>query len=63
MSEDFTPGNEVVCPVRGRPMTFQIITRAFAGNLYAFECKPCGLSMTEPESSTTRAIVPGSTPF
>jgi hypothetical protein len=28
--------------------------------LYAFECKPCGLSMTEPESSTSPAIVPDS---
>jgi hypothetical protein len=63
MSEDFTPSNEVACPVCGRPMTFQIIRRAFAENLYAFECKPCGLSMTAPESSTTPAIVSGSTPF
>jgi hypothetical protein len=44
-------------------MTFQIIRRAFAENLYAFECKPCGLSMTESESSTTPAIVPDSTPL
>jgi transcription initiation factor IIE alpha subunit len=64
MSEDFTPSNEVItCPVCGRPMTFQIIRRAFAENLHAFECKPCGLSMTEPESSTIPAIVPDSTPF
>jgi hypothetical protein len=63
MSEDFIPSNEVACPVCGRPMTFQIISRAFTEDLYAFECKPCGLSMTEPESSTTPAIVPGRTPF
>jgi hypothetical protein len=63
MSEDFIPSNEVACPVCGRPMTFQIIGRAFTEDLYAFECKPCGLSMTEPESSTTPAIVPGRTPF
>jgi hypothetical protein len=43
-------------------MTFQIIRRAFAENLHAFECKPCGLSMTDSESSTTPAIVPDSTP-
>jgi hypothetical protein len=63
MSEDFTPSNEVACPICGRPMTFQIIRRAFTEDLYAFECTPCGLSMTEPESSTTPAIVPESTPF
>ena len=63
MNEDFTPGSEVACPVCGRPMTFQIIRRAFAENLYVFECKPCGLSVTEPESSTTPAIVQDSIPF
>jgi hypothetical protein len=57
MSEDLTLSNEVPCPVCGSPMTLQIIRRAFAENLYAFECKPCGLSMTEPESSTIPAIV------
>jgi hypothetical protein len=35
-------------------MSSQIIRRAFAENLYAFKCKPCGLSMTEPESTTTQ---------
>jgi hypothetical protein len=60
MSQDPTPSNEVACPVCGQPMTLQIIRRAFAENLYAFECKPCGLSMTDPESSTTNpAIVAG----
>jgi hypothetical protein len=49
MSEDFIPSNEVACPVCGRPMTLQIIRRAFAENLYAFECRPCGLSMTNSE--------------
>jgi hypothetical protein len=63
MSEDLTLSNEVACPVCGRPTTLQIIRRAFAENLYAFECKPCGLSMTEPENSTTPAIVRDSTPF
>ena len=63
MSEDLTPSNEVTCPVCGKPMTLQIIRRAFTENLYAFQCKSCGLLMTEPESSTTPAIVPDSTPF
>src|SRR5215470_15787738 len=63
MSEDLTPSNEVACPICGRPMTLQIIRRAFAENLYSFECKPCGLSMTEPESSTTLSVVPNRTPF
>jgi hypothetical protein len=63
MSEDYTPSNEVACPICGRPMTFQIIRRPFTESLYAFDCKPCGLSMTAPESSTSPAIVPGSTPF
>jgi hypothetical protein len=59
MSEDFTPSNEVGCPVCGRPMALQIIRRPFAENVRAFECKPCGLSMTEPESSAKPAIVAG----
>jgi hypothetical protein len=59
MSEDFTPSNEVGCPVCGRPMALQIIRRPFAENVRAFECKPCGLSMTEPESSSKPAIVAG----
>jgi hypothetical protein len=63
MSEHLTPRNEVACPVCGTPMIFQIIRRAFAEDLYGFECQPCGLSMTEPESSATPAIVPGSTSF
>jgi hypothetical protein len=58
MIEDLTP-NEVACPICGRPMTLQIIRRAFAENLYAFECKPCGLSMTEPEKLDSHAIVTG----
>jgi hypothetical protein len=62
MSENVMPTNDVVCPICGRPMALQIIRRAFAENLYAFECKPCGLSMTESESSTTPAIVSDSTP-
>jgi hypothetical protein len=57
MSED---PNDLACPVYGRPMTSQIIRRAFAEHLYAFECKPCGLSMTKSESSTSPAIVPDS---
>lgn len=61
--EDLGPSNEVRCPVCGRPMTLQIIRRVFAENLYAFECKLCGLSMTEPESSTTPTVVPDSIPF
>jgi uncharacterized protein (DUF983 family) len=63
MSQHLTPGNEVACPVCGTPMIFQIIRRAFAEGLYAFECKPCGLSMTEPENSAAPVIVPDSTSF
>jgi hypothetical protein len=59
MSDDFTPSNEVGCAVCGRPMTRQIIRLPFAENVRAFECKPCGLSMTEPESSAKPAIVAG----
>jgi hypothetical protein len=57
MSEDFTPSNEIGCPVCSRPMTLQIMRRPFAEDVRAFECKPCGLSMTDPESSTKPAIV------
>jgi hypothetical protein len=49
MRDDLTSNNEVACPICGRPLTLLIIRRAFAENLYAFECKPCQLSMTEPE--------------
>jgi hypothetical protein len=60
MSEDPIPSNEVACPVCGRPMTSRIISRAFAEHLYTFECKRCGLLMTQPESSAPPAMVPDS---
>jgi hypothetical protein len=60
MSEDLT-ADEVACPICNRPMSLRIIRRAFAKNLYTFECKPCGLSMTEPESTTSPSIIPDDT--
>jgi predicted RNA-binding Zn-ribbon protein involved in translation (DUF1610 family) len=46
---------ETICPVCGRPMILlHVIRRAFAVTLNVFQCKPCGFSMTEPASWTTR---------
>ena len=50
-----TPEIKKVCPVCRRPMALlHEIRRAFAENLYVFKCEPCGFSMTEPASWTTR---------
>lgn len=51
MGEDSISSNEVACPVCSRPVTLQIIRRSFVESLYAFEFKPCGLSMIGSESS------------
>jgi hypothetical protein len=51
-----TPKIEVVCPVCGRSMTYlHTIRRAFADDLVAFKCNPCGFSMTERASDTPPA--------
>jgi hypothetical protein len=55
VSENTTPEPEIICSVCGRPMILlHEIRRAFAENLYVFKCRPCGFSMTEPVSWTTR---------
>jgi hypothetical protein len=44
---------EALCPVCGQSMALlHEIRRAFAENLYVFECKPCGFSTTESASRT-----------
>jgi predicted RNA-binding Zn-ribbon protein involved in translation (DUF1610 family) len=54
MLETVLPTAETICPVCGRPMILaHEIRRAFAETLYVFKC-PCGFSMTEPSSWTTR---------
>jgi predicted RNA-binding Zn-ribbon protein involved in translation (DUF1610 family) len=55
MTRCTTPTNETICPVCGQPMILlHVIRRAFAENLNVYKCKPCGFSMTEPASWTTR---------
>jgi predicted RNA-binding Zn-ribbon protein involved in translation (DUF1610 family) len=55
MPETNPPTAETICPVCGRPMILlHVIRRAFAENLNVFQCEPCGFSMTEPASWTTR---------
>jgi hypothetical protein len=55
MIEPAVPASEVICSVCGRPMILlHTIRRAFAEALYVWQCKPCGFSMTEPASWTTR---------
>jgi ribosomal protein L37AE/L43A len=55
MSGKHTPEIKKVCPVCRQPMILlHEIRRAFAEDLYVFKCQPCGFSMTEPASWTTR---------
>ena len=55
MTDKHTPEIKKVCPVCRQPMILlHEIRRAFAEDLYVFKCQPCGFSMTEPASRTTR---------
>jgi hypothetical protein len=56
MTDKPTPEVKRLCPVCRRPMILlhEITPTYFAENLYVFKCGPCGLSMTEPVSLTTR---------
>jgi hypothetical protein len=63
MTEKPTPEVKRLCPVCRRPMILlhEITPTYFAENLYVFKCKPCGFSMTEPVSLTTRPRDAGAT--
>jgi C4-type Zn-finger protein len=54
MIENAPPAIEVKCPVCGQPMKWlDTIRRVFEDNLNVFQCRPCGYSLTEPESWTS----------